>query len=74
MHLIFYGTGVSSISDSKLIKIKKNTYTSIMNQVNDTTEEITNMRLDWCRLLPYKNGKFGAWVAENWIAYIRICK
>ena len=32
------------------------------------------MRLDWCKFLPYKNGKFGAWVAENWIAYKRICK
>ena len=74
MHLIFYGTGGSSISDiTKFLKLKKK-HTSFMNHVNDITQEITNMRLDWCKLLPYKNGKFGAWVAENWIAYLRICK
>ena len=74
MHLIFYGTGGSSIGDiTKFLKLKKK-HASFISKVNELTDEITNMRLSWCKLLPYKNGTFGAWVAENWIAYLRICK
>ena len=38
------------------------------------TKEIIELRLDWCKLLAYKDGTFGGWIAENWIGYIKICK
>ena len=38
------------------------------------TKEIEELRLDWCKLMSYKEGSFGGWIAENWIAYLRIVK
>ena len=35
---------------------------------------MTELRLDWCKLMAYKEGTFGGQIAENWIAYLRICK
>ena len=45
-----------------------------MRYVNKITSEIVDMKLDWCKVLLYKEETFGAWVAENWLGYIKICK
>ena len=36
--------------------------------------EIIKLNLHWCKLMSYKEGSFGGWIAENWIAYLRISK
>ena len=38
------------------------------------TRQIIELRLDWCKLLAYKEETFGGWIAEDWIAYLRIYK
>ena len=31
-------------------------------------QEVKELNLDWCKLLPYSGGKFGDWMAENYLA------
>jgi len=74
MHLVFYGTGGSSISEiTRFLKLKKK-HSSFVTFANEITSTLINLRLSWCKLLPYNKGTFGGWVAENWIAYLRVCK
>ena len=74
MHLVFYGTGGSSISEiTRFLKLKKK-HSSFITFANEITSTLINLRLNWCKLLPYNKGTFGGWVAKNWIAYLRVCK
>ena len=45
-----------------------------MRYFNEIRNEIVDMKLDWCKVLLYKESTFGAWVTENWMGYINICK
>ena len=74
MHLVFYGIGSSTVQDvTKYLKLKKK-HQSFKKHVNWMTSEIEDLRLDWCKLMSYKEGSFGGWIAENWIAFIRLSK
>ena len=74
MHLVFYGTGGSSISEiTRFLKLKKK-HSSFITYANRISSTLISLKLSWCKLLPYNKGTFGGWVAENWIAYLRICK
>ena len=37
-------------------------------------ESIQELNLSWCLVLPYKGGKFGGWVSENYLAMSRVMK
>ena len=74
MHLVFYGVAKGSINDISTYLKRKLKHSSFMRYVNEITSEIVDMKLDWCKVLLYKEGTFGAWVAENWLGYIKICK
>ena len=74
MHLVFYGVAKGSINDISTYLKRKHKHSSFMRYVNEITKEIEDMKLDWCKVLSYKEGTFGAWVAENWLGYIKICK
>lgn len=41
--------------------------------MNDLTEEITNVWLDWCKLLPCKNVKSGLRIYDSMNAYVLQC-
>ena len=74
MHLVFYGIGGSTVQEvTNYLKMKKK-HASFKDKVNCITKEIEDLRLDWCKLMSYKEGSFGGWIAENWIAYLRISK
>ena len=74
MHLVFYGTGASTIEEiTKYLKLKRQ-HTEFSKYVTRITDSIIELKLNWCKLLPYNKGTFGGWVVENWIAYLRICK
>ena len=70
MHLLFLGITKSTreiifnwISETKRI----NGYNKFANSI---FHHITDMSLDWCKLLVAKSG----WVSDNYIAFARVCK
>ena len=74
MHLVFYGVEKGSINNISTFLKRKLKHSSCMRYINEITSEIVDIKLDWCKVLLYKEGTFGAWVAENWLGYIKIYK
>ena len=35
-------------------------------------QDVKELNLDWCKLLPYCGGKFGSWMAANYLATARV--
>ena len=52
----------------------RNKKQAMLRQMNMQFDYITDMKLDWCKLLPVETDKFGSWVSENWMGFGRICK
>ena len=74
MHLVFYGVASSCIEEiTNYLKLRKK-HASFKRLLVRITDSIISLKLEWCKLLPYGEGTFGGWVAENWVGYIRICK
>ena len=74
MHLIFYGVGGSTVEEVKLFLTKRERHSNFKTIANVLTKQITPLNVSWCKLLAYKEGTFGGWIAENWIACMRIVK
>ena len=74
MHLIFYGVVGSTIEELQLSLSKRKKHSNFKRITKILMEKIIELKLSWCKILPYKEGTFGGWIAENWIAFMRITK
>ena len=74
MHLIFYGVVASTIEELQLFLSKRKKHSNFKRITNILIDKIIELKLSWCKILPYKEGTFGGWIAENWIAFMRITK
>ena len=74
MHLIFYGVGSSTIEEVQLFLTKRKRHSNFKKIANILMEKLISLKISWCKLLPYKEGTFGGWIAENWISFMRISK
>ena len=74
MHLIFYGVVGSTIEELQLFLSKRKKHSNFKRITNVLMEKIIELKLSWCKILPYKEGTFGGWIPENWIALMRITK
>eukprot|EP00957_Ditylum_brightwellii_P202730 15331536-Ditylum_brightwellii.AAC.1 len=62
---------VSLTLDFASLQNKKATFLSVMNGL---FEYISDMKLDWCKVLSVESDKFGEWVSENWCSLGRVTK
>ena len=74
MHLIFYGVGSSTIEELQKFLMKRESHAKFKKIANYLLPKVIKLKLSWCKLLNYKEGTFGGWIAENWIAFLRITK
>ena len=72
--LLFHDVGECSNKDITTFLKSQKKHSSFKMTVHNMTREIIDLRLDWCKLMAYNEGSFGGWIAENWIAYLRISK
>ena len=71
MHLLFYGVGSSTIEELKFFLLMRERH-SQFKKIADFLIPKVSCKLSWCKLLLYKEGTFGGWIAENWIAFMRV--
>ncbi len=72
MHLLFLGivkTIAQKIDQWLKARDKSTTFIKFMD---GKMEFLQKLQLSWCRTVPYKGGKFGGWISENFIALTRI--
>ena len=72
MHLLFYGIGkalMNKVNEFLTFRRKKTPFGDMMDK---SLKRIKRMNLSWCKILLYKNGSFGGWVAENYLAFVKL--
>jgi hypothetical protein len=72
MHLLFLGVVQTAIDIIFLWCKQKRKFTDLMNKSKGIMDEIHELRVDWCKAMPLTNGKFGAWVSEQYLAFSKV--
>jgi len=72
MHLLFLGIAKSLFMDIREFLISRNKNTSFIKFSKNVLELVECMQLPWLKILPYPTGKFGGFVAENYLALTRL--
>ena len=72
MHLIFLGVVKTVIQMVQDWSKKRGKNAAFIRYLQGTLEGIQVYGLDWCRCIPYKAGKLGGWVSENYVAVARL--
>jgi hypothetical protein len=75
MHLLFLGLQKTTMRGVDIDWLKTNKkYASFMRYSNGVLEGVQRLNLSWCKAIPYKGGKLGGWVSENFLAVARLAK
>ncbi|MFY7881041.1 MAG: hypothetical protein ACOVR6_01995 [Fimbriimonas sp.] len=72
MHLLFLGVVKTVIQMVQEWSKKRGKNAAFVRYLEGTLEGIQVNGLDWCRCIPYKAGKLGGWVSENYVGVARL--
>lgn len=72
MHLLFLGILKTSIQMTQEWMTKRHKSATFVRYSAGSLEGIQQLGLSWCKCLPYKTGKLGGWVSENYLALGRL--
>ena len=72
MHLVFLGVIKTTIQMIQRWTKERGKHSTFLQYSVGIFESVQKLGLDWCRCLPYKNGKLGGWVSENYLAAARL--
>jgi hypothetical protein len=74
MHLICLGVVKSVIMRIDKWMTKSCKGAPFVKHMKGYLESLQDLNLCWCPILPYKGGKFGGWVSENFLTMSRLLK
>jgi hypothetical protein len=74
MHLLFLGITKTILNDIQALLKTKNYFTGLITVIDVYLQPIIQLKLPWCKMIPYGSGKFGGHVSENYLAMARILK
>ena len=72
MHLLFLGVIKTTIQMIQRWTKERGKHAAFLQYSKGVFESIQKLGLDWCRCLPYKTGKLGGWVSENYLGAARL--
>jgi hypothetical protein len=72
MHLLFLGVVRTTTEMVQEWSKRRGKNAAFVRYLEGTLESLQLLGLDWCRCVPYKSGKFGGWVSENYVAVSRL--
>jgi len=68
MHLLFLGVIKTTMQMVHEWMKKRGKCSTFISYTAGTLETIQQLGLRWCQCIPYKSGKLGGWVSENYVA------
>ena len=74
MHLFFLGvvkTVIKLVQFFLKCRLRKENF---VRKVQGRLEDIAALKLMWCKAVPHKQGSFGGWVSENYVALGKLIK
>ena len=74
MHLLFLGCVKTVMLRVQAWMSNKRKASPFAREMKRYMESLDELKLTWMKILPYKGGKFGGWVSENYVAMSRIMK
>jgi hypothetical protein len=72
MHLLFLGIVKSTLVTVKCWMSQQKMFTDFKQKAEKFDTLLNEIRLDWLPTLDYRNGGFGGWVSENFLAFSRV--
>ena len=74
MHLLFLGIVKKVLITIKEWMSEQGLFTDFKSRVKEYNKKLEELCLDWLNLQDFREGKFGGWVSENYLAFSRITK
>ena len=74
MHLLLLGIQKTMMKTIKTWQTTSGVQASFFRHTKGLLESIQKLNLSWCKTVPYKEGKLGGWVSENYLAMARLNK
>jgi hypothetical protein len=74
MHLLFLGVVKTTMLRIQQWMSNKRKMSPFVRAMKTQLNSIEKLKLSWMKTLPYKKGKFGGWVSENYVAMSRLLK
>jgi hypothetical protein len=74
MHLLFLGLVKTTMLRIQQWMSNKRKMAPFVRAMKKQFESLDKLKLSWIKTLPYKAGKFGGWVSENYLAISRLLK
>jgi hypothetical protein len=74
MHLLFLGVVKTTMLRIQQWMSNKRKMEPFVRAMKTQFESLDKLKLSWIKTLPYKAGKFGGWVSENYLAISRLLK
>ena len=74
MHLLLLGIQKTLMKTIKSWQTTSGVQASFFRHTKGMLESIQDLNLSWCKTVPYKEGKLGGWVSENYLAMARLNK
>jgi len=72
MHLLFLGVVKTTMQMIQQWTKERGKHNAFLQYSKGAFESVQKLGLDWCRCVPYKNGKLGGWVSENYLSAARL--
>jgi hypothetical protein len=72
MHLLFLGIVKTVMLQIQEWMVRRNKGSRFVQYADGVFDNIQQLQLTWCRITPYKNGNFGGWISENYVAATRL--
>jgi len=73
MHLLFLGITKTVLSMVKEWTLGRRKEASFLRYANAAMLLPVRLGLDWCKAIPFGEGKWGGYVAENYLVVARLC-
>jgi hypothetical protein len=74
MHLLFLGVVKTTMLRIQQWMSNKRKMKPFVRAMTTQFESLDKLKLSWMKTLPYKAGKFGGWVSENYLSISRLLK
>ena len=72
MHLVFHGVQKTNMILIEVWASRNGSLSALQRYGFSILQEVKELNLDWCKLIPYNGGKFGGWMAEIFLAMARV--
>jgi hypothetical protein len=74
MHLLFLGLVKTTMLRIQQWMSNKRKMAPFVRAMKKQFDSLDKLKLSWIKILPYKAGKFGGWISENYLAISRLLK